>query len=115
MQKEYNRTDRVAAAIKRILAQPLSDLASEASVGLITMSDVDVSPDLKKATVLVTTYSDRDSWISLETYLNENGYILQSILSKELRSKRTPILSFKVDDSMLQTDRINKLIFENSD
>ena len=115
MQKEYNRTDRVAAAIKRILAQPLADLVSEASVGLVTMSDVDVSPDLKKATVLVTAYSDRGSWASLENYLNENGYILQGVLSKQLRSKRTPILSFRVDDSLVQTDRINKLIFESSD
>jgi ribosome-binding factor A len=115
VQKEYNRTDRVAAAIKRILAQPLADLVSEASVGLVTMSDVDVSPDLKKATVLVTAYSDRGSWISLENHLNENGYILQGILSRQLRSKRTPILLFRVDDSLAQTDRINKLIFESSD
>ena len=115
MQKEYNRTDRVAAAIKRILAQPLADLAREASVGLVTMSNVDVSPDLKKATVLVTAYSDRDSWTSLESYLNENGYILQGIVSNELRSKRTPVLSFRVDDSLAQTDRINKLISKSSD
>ena len=115
MQKEYNRTDRVAAAIQRILAQPLADLASEASGGLVTISDVDVSPDLKKATILVTAYSDRDSWTSLESYLNENGYILQGILSNELRSKRTPVLSFRVDDSLVQTDRINKLISESSD
>ena len=115
MQREYSRTDRVAAAIQRILAQPLADLASESSGKLVTMSDVDVSPDLKKAVILVTAYSDRDSWAALETYLNENGYILQGILSKELRSKRTPVLTFRVDDSLAETDRINKLIFEGSD
>ncbi len=114
MQKEYNRKDRVAAAIKRILAQPLADLVSEAGVGLVTMSAVDVSPDLKKTTVLVTAYSDKGSWLLLEDYLNENAYILQGILSKQLRSKRTPVLSFKVDDTLEQTDRINKLIFESS-
>ena len=113
MQKEYSRTDRVAAAIKRILAQPLADLVSEIGVGLVTMSDIDVSPDLKKATVLVTAYSDKDLWAPLEIYLNENGYLLQGTLSKQLRSKRTPVLSFKVDDSLEQTDRINRLIFES--
>ncbi len=115
MQKEFSRADRIAASIKRILARPLNDLVLEAKVGLVTMGDVQVSSDLKRATIFVTVYEDESKWLTLESYLKEHAYMLQSVLSKELRSKMTPVLSFKIDDRLELTDRLNKLIFENSD
>ena len=115
MPKEFSRSDRIAASVRKILAQPLNDLVLESNAGLVTMGDVKVSPDLKKATVFVTVYGERSTWAALENHLEQHAYVLQNILSRELRSKRTPVLSFRIDDTLEQTDRINKLIFENSD
>jgi len=35
---------------------------------------------------------------------------LQSILGRELRTKRTPILTFKIDDTLARADRLNRLL-----
>ena len=73
---------------------------------LVTVSGVDITPDLKQAHVFVSALgsnSDRRNAIKL---LEQNRVILQSALAKRVVIKHTPHLHFKLDDSVERGVRV---------
>jgi ribosome-binding factor A len=108
--REFSRVDRVAATIKRLLAGPISELARAQNAGLVTITHVTVSSDLKYANVSLSIYGSDDGKIEFVRLLKQQAYELQSVLGRELRTRRTPVLSFELDEGIERDDRINRLL-----
>ncbi|MEQ8660433.1 MAG: 30S ribosome-binding factor RbfA [Gammaproteobacteria bacterium] len=110
--RDFNRLDRVAATIKRALATPVADLARARRVGLVSITAVDVSPDLRRAEVRLSVFGgdgDADSAGVLKV-LRDHAHELQSVLGSELRTRHTPVLAFVLDETLAQADRIDRLL-----
>tara|TARA_B100000579_G_C22272071_1_gene594295 strand:- start:188 stop:553 length:366 start_codon:yes stop_codon:yes gene_type:complete len=80
----------------------------------ITVSFVRMSKDLKIANVYFMPLGGKDKMNVLEN-LNKNKYVFQKYLSKaKLNSKFTPKLSFFLDDTYDEAEKIEKLLMNKN-
>ncbi len=102
---------RVNELVRQVLAEALPEL-KDPRIGLVTVTAVDTTPDLRYATVYVSVLGSsrkrRASLLALET---AHGY-LQARLGREVRLKRTPQLRFEYDPSPERGVRMTRLIDE---
>ncbi|MCB1747962.1 MAG: 30S ribosome-binding factor RbfA [Gammaproteobacteria bacterium] len=109
-ERDFNRIDRVASTVKRALAQPLGELARSAGAGLVTITGVDVSPDLRHARVALSVFDGGGEGDDFVAGLAAHAAALQAVLGRELRTRRTPVLSFERDEAIARADRIQRLL-----
>lgn len=111
MPKEFSRTQRVAELIQRELADILSRELIDPRLGLITVSAVDVAPDLKSAKVYVTSLNSELEHGKISLSLNEAAGEIRHALAQRLKKMRhTPRLHFIYDESIEYGSRLSALI-----
>ena len=112
MAREFSRTDRVADAVQRILAQLIQFEVRDPRVGMVNINDVEVSRDLAQAKVFVT-FVGRDTEAECEdgaAALNKAAGFLRSQLAKELNMRTTPRLQFVYDKTSVRGQALSSLI-----
>jgi ribosome-binding factor A len=105
------RMRRVNESVRQVLADALPEL-KDPRIGLVTVTGVHTTPDLRHATVYVSVLgSGRKRRASLNGLQAAHGP-LQARLARELRLKRTPQLTFEYDPSVERGVRMTRLIDE---
>lgn len=105
-----NRASRVAEEIKREIAQMLREEIKDPRVGFITLTDVDVTNDLRYAKIFLSVYgSSEEKEQTMGVLQKAQGYI-RSELGKRLRLRYTPELTFKFDESIQYGAKIMELL-----
>jgi ribosome-binding factor A len=105
------RMRRVDESVHQVLAEAIPEL-KDPRIGLVTVTGVRTTPDLRHATVYVSVLgSGRRRADSLRGLTAAHG-ILQARLARELRMKRTPQLAFEYDPTVEEGVRMTKLIDE---
>ena len=107
-----HRNLRVAEAIREVVATAILFEAADPRIRSVTVLSVEVSGDLRQATVNVSvmgTQAERD--LALRGLKHAAGYF-QSLVAKRLQTRFTPILIFKLDDSVKKSIEISRLIDE---
>lgn len=112
MPREYPRRYRVADQIQRELGDLLRGVKDPRVQGLVTVSGVDVSPDLKHAKVFVTVL-EHDAPEDSVAALNHAATYLRSQLGRRLELRTVPRLVFHYDATLDQADRVERLLREN--
>ena len=112
------RNDKIAVQIRECIAEALlrNDLPirpgheNESRLkAFVTITHVNVSPDLRNATILFVTANDEHQEDTLR-FFDLQTYALKHILGKKLRLKYVPELTFKIDKSITYSDNIEKLL-----
>lgn len=106
------RTERVSEEIKHRMNSAMSKDLMEIHAGLVTVSRVIMSPDLKIAKVYVSFLANKEPAEKLVERINNRKSHIRFLLGKQLTLKYTPELIFFHDDSMEYADKINKLLNE---
>ncbi len=84
-------------------------------IGFVTVTGVDMSPDLRHAKVYVTAMgSDAEQRASLDTLNHAAGWIRHE-LGQRIRMKFLPEIVFRADHSQEYGERIDRLLDEISD
>lgn len=105
------RPERVAEEFREVLAEEIPKL-KDPRVGFVTVTHVDVSPDLRKATVFYTVMGqDRDHRRTRAGLLSARSH-LRAVLGHQVRLKFTPELDFEEDVGLTQIERVNQLLRE---
>ena len=105
-----DRLRRVNEAVRQVLSDAITQDLKDPRVGFVTVTGVDVSPDLRHARVYVSVLGDASAKEgSLDGLRAAHGY-LQRRIASELRLKHTPTLNFAIDDSIDRGMRISELI-----
>jgi ribosome-binding factor A len=101
----------VGEAIREEIATFLTDSAKDPRiVGLVTVTGVDVTPDLRHARVYVSVMgSDTERNATLEG-LASLAVHLRSRVGRALRLRNAPEIAFKLDDSVARAARIESLL-----
>ena len=103
--------------IYRVISVDLRNKYPQMSA-IISVTDVDVAPDLKSCRAYLSIY-DTDESRRKETYeiLVQNAGYVRHALSKVLRVRTVPEVRFFLDESMEYGDKIDKLLkgIENTD
>ena len=106
-----NRLDRVNESIKRELsALIVREVPFEGM--LVTVKEVDITPDLKSAHVYIGVIGSPDQQRSAMAQLHEARQRLQHELSRRIILKFTPHLHFKLDETGVRGDRILQILDE---
>lgn len=105
------RLERVREVLKRELS---SIMVREIrfSSPLVTVSDVDITPDLKQAHVFVSAIGNDSQRREAIELLEHNRAMLQHELSKRVVLKNTPHLNFKLDESIERGARVITIMDE---
>jgi len=110
MPKEFGRNRRVADLIQRDLAILIQREMDSKQFGLITVSLVDVSPDLLNAKVYVTNLGNDAGRDALIITLNKRAGHFRHELAKNSPRRTTPRLDFVFDSSIEHGSRLSALI-----
>jgi ribosome-binding factor A len=107
-----SRPDRVADQIRGELATLLARDVHDPGIGFITLTRVQISPDLQTARVMYTVLGDDKARATSGRALQRAAPFLRRQIGARLRLKRTPELKFVYDDSIAGQDRIERLLNE---
>ncbi len=107
-----SRPDRVADQIRSELAALLAREVHDPGVGFVTLTRVQVTPDLGSARVLYTALGDDAARERTRRALDRAAGFLRRQIGVRLRLKRVPELRFVYDESIEGQDRIEQLLSE---
>jgi ribosome-binding factor A len=112
MPKEYSRSSRVAEQIRRELAELIQLEVKDPRVGLITLTDVEITPDYAHAKVFFTSLKGEGGVDEIMSGLGAASGFLRRELGRRVRIHTLPELHFVFDRSVEQGDRLSRLIDE---
>jgi len=102
---------RVNESVRAVVAEAVGTL-KDPRIGLVTITGVSVSPDLREARVFVSVLGNERKRVSTLAGLESAHAVVQARLARELRLKRTPHVTFEYDPSVERGVRMTKLIDE---
>ncbi|AZR72394.1 ribosome-binding factor A [Anoxybacter fermentans] len=107
------RARRVAQVIKEEISDLLQRGAiKDPRIGFVTITDVEVSKDLRYAKVFVSVYGDETEIQNTMEGLNAAAGFVRREVGKHLRLRHTPEIIFKFDQSVQYGARINEVLQE---
>lgn len=102
----FPRTARVNHVLQEVIAEELERVSGDdPRLELVTVTGVEVDPDLRHATVWLSSLS-----AAAAEALAEDRVRLQSAIAGQVRLKRTPQLSFAADPAVESGNRIEDII-----
>jgi ribosome-binding factor A len=104
------RLRRVADQIQRELSELVRTELKDPRVGLITLTGVEVSPDLGHAKVFYTTLGDAQARSQSAEGLSRAAGFLRLLLGRRLKVHNTPELHFLFDESVERGVQLSQLI-----
>jgi ribosome-binding factor A len=113
---EPRRPDRVAEAIREQVATFLAEGAKDPRIkAFVTVTAVDVTRDLRHATVFVSLMGDEADKKATMEGLGSVASHLRSVLGKTLRLRNAPEIHFRTDESVARASRIESLLAQIRD
>ena len=109
MKRGQGRPQRLGDLIQREVAELLRLEVRDPRVGMITITSVDVSPDLSHAKVFFTLF-EKDKLEDTLHGLKRSAGFLRSQLARRISMYTVPELRFVYDESVERGDRLSRLI-----
>lgn len=112
MPKNETRLNRIDEELKKEISQIISfELKNPEATGLISVTKVKITPDLKYAKVYVSILNAKSETKTLEALKQSAGFI-RSLIAKRVNLRITPELVFERDDSLEYGAKIDSIIKE---
>jgi ribosome-binding factor A len=106
------RHERVRELLKREIGEAIRREFLVSEAGLITVNDVDVTGDLKSATVFISILGTPEQQKRGLQMLAERRIRIQGLVGRAVVLKYTPTLKFIFDDSVVRGNRVLQIIEE---
>ena len=101
------RTQKVEELLREEASKLVqSELADK--IGIVTLTRVIVTPDLRLAQIYFTSITGEN--IKILQSLNESKTKIQNLIARKLTLRNTPKIIFKIDEGSQEIDRIEKLL-----
>ena len=104
-----NRIGRINEEIQRELAALIPTVKDPRVTGMISVTAVDTTPDLKYAKIYISILNPQDGNQVVKGLTSASGYLRRE-LGHNLRLRNTPELSFVLDGSIDQGARILEML-----
>lgn len=113
--KTYPRSRAMGETVREIVARLLLEEVSDPRVDLVTITGVDMSPDLRHANVFVTAHGDEARVADAMAGLESAKGRLRALLGQAVRLRYVPDLHFRIDPSIDEATRITHAIRQEHD
>ncbi len=112
MSREFKRSDRVAQELQKEVAVILQREVKNPRIGMVTVSDVEVSRDLAYAKIFVTFLFDNNAEAIKQGMqgLEKASPYIRTLLGKAMRLRIVPELRFIYDESLVEGMRMSNLV-----
>jgi len=110
MPRDFPRSLRIAGQVQRELSDIIRLELKDPRVGMITLTDVEVTPDGAHARVYFTLLGEQSRINEAAIGLQHAAGYLRSQLAKRLNVRIVPHLQFKYDPSVERGARLSQLI-----
>ncbi len=108
------RMERLEQDVRLALSKIISEeLKNPAVTGLISVTTVKITPDEKYAKVYVSVYNSKSKKKTVEA-LTKAAKFIRGSLSRKVKMRNTPELTFVLDDSLEYGSYMDKVINELS-
>jgi ribosome-binding factor A len=101
----YPRTLRVNQVLRQVVAEELERLADADELAMVTVTSVEVAPDMRTAVVYLASLPEETAAV-----LEERRTHLQKLIGLQMTIKRTPKLTFKPDPAIAAGSRVEELL-----
>jgi ribosome-binding factor A len=101
---------RHAERVRELVAEVVRTQIKDPRLGMITITDSRITPDLREATVFYTVLGDVAAQTSTAAALESAKGVLRSTVGKALGLKHSPTLTFVHDDVQDQVKHIDELL-----
>lgn len=105
------RPERVSEEFREILAEEIPKL-KDPRVGFVTVIGVDMTPDLRRATVYYTVLGEDRERKATAAALRSARSHLRSVIGRQVRMKFLPDLEFREDQGLARAERVDELLRE---
>ncbi len=107
--KKTRRTSRVGEMIRDALVEVLRHDVKDVPLGLTSITDVEVSPDLHLARVFISGLTEEEGKAKVKELTNARARVRRA-LGQRIRLRYTPDLEFKYDDTPIRAGRIEDIL-----
>lgn len=110
MSKDNTRLNRINEELKKEISHVITfELKNTNITGLISVTKVKITPDLRFARVYVSLLNSKSKTKTMAGLQNAVGYIRGQI-AKKINLRVTPDLQFELDESMEYGEKMDKII-----
>lgn len=104
------RADRVAEALQELIADLLLREIKDPRIGLVTLTHVTITPDLRHARVFFSTLGDEAQREQSLRGLRSAAGFVRSQVARKLNLRVAPEIVFVLDPGPEQAERIARLL-----
>lgn len=105
----YPRTARLNESLREVIAEELIRIDDE-RLSMVAITAIDVDPEMNRAVVFWDSLLGEDGDEQISEALGEHRIRIQSAVGRQIRAKKTPILSFRPDDAIRAAERIEQIL-----
>ena len=106
----HKRPERVAQMVQQLLGEIFARGMRDPRIGLVTITGVKMSPDLREARVYWTVHGDPEQRKHTAKGLENARGFLRREIGSELKLRITPELHFTYDEAIDRGERIDQLL-----
>src|SRR4051812_22967992 len=106
------RTERLGEEIREEVAQMITGELKDPRIGFVTVTRVDLGPDLRQARVFVGVLGTEKQRQASLSGLKQAAGFMRRALGQRLRLRHTPELVFQYDEGLEASDRVARLLDE---
>jgi ribosome-binding factor A len=107
-----SRPERVADQIRAEVSTMIAREVHDPGIGFVTITRVQVSPDLQHARVFYTSLGDAAARANTARALARAAGFMRRQIGKRLSLRRAPEVQFEFDESIGYQDRVEQLLKE---
>jgi len=112
-QHRYPRTARLNQSLREVIAEALTRIDDE-RLHMVTITSIDVDSEMNRAIVYFDSLLGEEGDADILAALASHRVRLQSSVGREVRAKKTPILSFRPDETIRAAERIERILHDKA-
>lgn len=105
----YPRTARLNESLREVIAEELIRIDDERLM-MLAITAIDVDPEMNRAIVYWDSLMGEDADDQITEALAEHRVRIQSAVGRQVRAKKTPVLSFRPDAAIRNAERIEEIL-----
>lgn len=95
--------------MREVLAEELVRIDDE-RLTFVTVTRIDVDPEMNRAIVYFDSLAGQDGDATILEAFSDHRIRLQGSIGRQVRAKKTPILSFRPDEVIRSAERIEQIL-----
>ncbi len=106
------RQQQVSEFLREEISEIIRRELNDPRLGLLSLTRVEVSPDLRQARVFVSVLGSEEEFRAAVTALNGASGFIRHVLKPRMHIRHIPELSFRADHSMEYAEKMTRTLRE---